>query len=586
MRRFARRLAALGMLLIAAAAAAQDWRGVADALDFTPHGTQPGLGYYLRSSNECRNCHRGTQPGDATAMPYNTWAGSMMANATRDPLFWAALDVANNDVPGAGDFCLRCHTPRGWFGGHVVKGAFGGANDVTLGSAGCLLSGRYDSADDLDSDFGGTTCHYCHRLMPQGPLGEPGYIGNANAWLDDGECENTGEFEPCRRGPYTYTGDGSQPPHAWVQSAYHAQSAICGLCHDVSTPDTSSGPLKTLKLANGIDTGLPFPIERTFSEWQQSAFADVVFRDGLDPAVTGQAFPAKGAVCQTCHMPSSEDPDASACVFSGFPSRTGNLPVHAFAGGNTWVPGILKGQYGAGIVANGGIDRSEAFDQTIAWARQMLAGAASLSTTIQGSAGRTLPVVVERDGKDVTLQVTPKKTQDQVTDQKTGHTVTKDVGMIGITPTNVFQPQPLGTAITATGQQLGQVTGVFVNLPQRMVGIWNAAFGAGERSASSPVGIIGVGRMAGEIADSSTYAFVSKIQLMLSLLASLNLVVDTPTFPYLYSLILLAVMAIAGRRTVPTAIVGALAYQVLPGYVGGETFRNVREFDDSVRLSK
>jgi membrane-associated protease RseP (regulator of RpoE activity) len=53
--------------------------------------------------------------------------------------------------------------------------------------------------------------------------------------------------------------------------------------------------------------------------------------------------------------------------------------------------------------------------------------------------------------------------------------------------------------------------------------VWNAAFGSGERSASSPVGIIGVGRMAGEIADSSSYAFVSKIQLMLSLLASLNL---------------------------------------------------------------
>lgn len=398
--RLARRAAiALSFLVGGAAVAApdgaHDWLDVSKRLahlgggvDFTPHGTQPGLFNDLIYSDNCAACHRGTntagQPTQTTFRPYSTWAGSMMANATRDPLFWAALDVANNDVPGAGDFCLRCHTPRGWFGGHVVKGAFGGANDVTLGSAGCLLSGRYDSADDLDSDFGGTTCHYCHRLMPQGPLGEPGYIGNANAWLDDGECENTGEFEPCRRGPYTYTGDGSQPPHAWVQSAYHAQSAICGLCHDVSTPDTSSGPLKTLKLANGIDTGLPFPIERTFSEWQQSAFADVVFRDGLDPAVTGQAFPAKGAVCQTCHMPSSEDPDASACVFSGFPSRTGNLPVHAFAGGNTWVPGILKGQYGAGIVANGGIDRSEAFDQTIAWARQMLAGAASLSTTIQG----------------------------------------------------------------------------------------------------------------------------------------------------------------------------------------------------------
>ena len=41
----------------------------------------------------------------------------MMAQAGRDPLFWAALDVANNDVPGIGDFCLRCHSPAGWLDG-------------------------------------------------------------------------------------------------------------------------------------------------------------------------------------------------------------------------------------------------------------------------------------------------------------------------------------------------------------------------------------------------------------------------------------------------------------------------------------
>ncbi|MGN6520860.1 MAG: hypothetical protein ACTHK2_15680 [Dokdonella sp.] len=359
----------------ALAADGHDWLDVSKRLahlgggvDFTPHGTQPGLFNDLIYADNCASCHRGNntvqEPTQTTYRPYSTWAGSMMANATRDPLFWAALDVANHDVPGAGDFCLRCHTSRGWYGGRVVKGAFGAANDPTLGSAGCLLAGKYDSADDLDSDFGGTTCHFCHRLMPQGPLGEPGYIGNANAWVDDDQCETTGDFEPCRRGPYTYSG--SQPPHAWAQSSYHAQSEICGLCHDVSTPDTSNGPLKTLKLANGTDTGLPFPIERTFSEWQQSQYAQ-----------------APQQTCQACHMPMSEDPDASACIFTGFPDRTGNLPVHAFAGGNTWVPGIIKGQYGDGIVANGGIDRAGSFDQTTAWAKQMLAGAATLATTIQ-----------------------------------------------------------------------------------------------------------------------------------------------------------------------------------------------------------
>lgn len=358
----------------ASAADSHDWLDVSKRLahlgggvDFTPHGTQPGLFNDLIYADNCAACHRGNDAVQNSFRPYSTWSGSMMANATRDPLFWAALDVANHDVPGAGDFCLRCHTSRGWYGGRVVKTGFGNPdNDVALGSAGCLLAGQYDSADNLDSDFGGTTCHYCHRLMPQGPLGEAGYIGNANAWLDDGECANTGEFEPCRRGPYTYANGDSQPPHAWVQSAYHTQGEICGLCHDVSTPDTSGGPLKTLKLANGTDTGLPFPIERTFSEWRQSQYAQ-------EPQQT----------CQACHMPMSEDPNASACVFTGFPNRSGNLAVHAFAGGNTWVPGIIKGQYGGGIVANGGIDRSASFDQTTAWAKQMLAGAAVLTTTIQ-----------------------------------------------------------------------------------------------------------------------------------------------------------------------------------------------------------
>jgi membrane-associated protease RseP (regulator of RpoE activity) len=146
-----------------------------------------------------------------------------------------------------------------------------------------------------------------------------------------------------------------------------------------------------------------------------------------------------------------------------------------------------------------------------------------LSTKIQQSAQQTVPVVVERSGERVTLTVTPQKTQSEVTDPKTGKTSTEVVGMIGISPTTALQRQSPGTALATTGQQLGQVAGVVVNLPERMVGVWNAAFGSSERSASSPVGIIGVGRMAGEIADSSSYAFVSKIQLMLSLLASLNL---------------------------------------------------------------
>jgi membrane-associated protease RseP (regulator of RpoE activity) len=165
----------------------------------------------------------------------------------------------------------------------------------------------------------------------------------------------------------------------------------------------------------------------------------------------------------------------------------------------------------------------KAGDRVVAYDGTAISDWAQLSAKIQASAGETVPVVVVRNGERVTLAVTPKQTQSEVTDAATGETSLRNIGMIGIAPTTQFQPQSLGTALTTTGAQLGQVAGVVIDLPKRMVGVWNAAFGPSERSASSPVGIIGVGRMAGEIADSSSYAFLSKIQLMLSLLASLNL---------------------------------------------------------------
>jgi hypothetical protein len=377
-----------------------DWWQVAhrlapagSAIDFTPHGTQPGLNYQLLSSETCATCHGADSypPGNtsATFRPYATWGGTMMANATRDPVFFAALDVANHDVPGVGDYCLRCHTSSGWYGGHVVKAGFGDPdNNVTLGAAGCLLGGAYDWQDTVDSDYGGISCHYCHRLLPTGPNGEPQIIGNGDAWVDDQPCVGAGE--PCRHGPYDDTDD--PPPHPWAYSEFHTESAICGTCHDVTTPDTSVGPLKTLLLANGTDTGLPFPIERTYSEWLQSDYSNTANPDAQ--------------TCQGCHMPSSEDPTATACALGGYPNRTGNLPVHAFVGGNTWIPGIIEGQYSDTTDipgAYGGVGRQASFEQTIAWARQMLGNAASLATSI---ASYTPPTATSAGAMNVAVTVT------------------------------------------------------------------------------------------------------------------------------------------------------------------------------------
>ena len=350
--------------------AAQPWWQISAALDYTPHGTQPGLAFSLIGSNNCAGCHASRNSNDHAFFPWDTWSGSMMANATRDPLFWAALDVANHDQPGIGDYCLRCHTPNGWYGGRVVKAGSGGT--TIDGSNGCLLQGNYASGDG--GDFGGESCHFCHRLQDTGPQGQPAYLENANAWMDDGDCNGGGQ--PCRRGPYNYQPGGaiSAPPHAWAASAYHQQSRICGLCHNVSTPDTDAGPLKTLIDVHGNNTGIPFPVERTYSEWQQSDFSDLIFRDGFGDIRFTPTI-ARSQQCQDCHMPNSPDPSAYACVLTPPGSRSGNLPTHSFAGGNTWVPTILAGEYGAQL------SRTSAFAQTIGAAQQMLAGAAKIGIT-------------------------------------------------------------------------------------------------------------------------------------------------------------------------------------------------------------
>ena len=79
----------------------------------TENGTQPGLSRALRSPGQCANCH-GDFDTSSNHEPWPTWAGSLMAQSGRDPLFWASLDVANHDIPDVGDFCLRCHAPQGW----------------------------------------------------------------------------------------------------------------------------------------------------------------------------------------------------------------------------------------------------------------------------------------------------------------------------------------------------------------------------------------------------------------------------------------------------------------------------------------
>ncbi|MFK8013401.1 MAG: hypothetical protein AB8B80_15275 [Marinicellaceae bacterium] len=356
--------------------------------DFTPLGTQPDLSFDLESASSCSSCHGGAtaDPSDNEYMPFATWAGSMMANSARDPLFWAAVDVANQDIPGVGDFCIRCHTPMGFYNGHTKDGT----GDPSYYN-GCELTGSVVASESKLNDYQGINCHFCHRQEENGPNNEPQIIQNSNVWIDDEVCDNPelgSANGPCRKGPYddyATNPEVGSPPHEWERSNFLSESEFCGSCHNVSSPEIlTDGVLsfaKSLIDTDGNDTGIAMPIERTFNEWKSSMFSDLIFTDGNGgDEITEFPHIVKGETCQTCHMPKSESLDARACVFNGLGARAGELSTHEFAGGNTWMPEVLKNLYGEEL-STGNFDRSAAFDRTIMAAMNMLQNKSALIET-------------------------------------------------------------------------------------------------------------------------------------------------------------------------------------------------------------
>lgn len=145
------------------------------------------------------------------------------------------------------------------------------------------------------------------------------------------------------------------------------------------------------------------------------------------------------------------------------------------------------------------------------------------------SPGTPLTLSISREGVEQRITLTPAENQRAVTDAQgvvqvnaDGTTRYETVGMIGVSPTSENVPQPITEVPRLLGENITQVAGVIVNLPQRMVDVWNAAFGAEERDPNGPMSVVGVGRMAGEIASLDTAPVEAKAQTMIGLLGSLN----------------------------------------------------------------
>ena len=143
------------------------------------------------------------------------------------------------------------------------------------------------------------------------------------------------------------------------------------------------------------------------------------------------------------------------------------------------------------------------------------------SAIIQASPGQALPVVVERDGSEQTLQLTPTLATREVT-AADGTTQTKDVGFAGITAQLVQQPQPLWAGPQAAIENVGAVAGVLVQLPARVYETAVDLVTGQPRDPNGPMSVVGAGRLAGDIATVDA-PLENRAAGILSLLASLNI---------------------------------------------------------------
>ena len=139
------------------------------------------------------------------------------------------------------------------------------------------------------------------------------------------------------------------------------------------------------------------------------------------------------------------------------------------------------------------------------------------TAVIRKSADSTLTFVVERKGSRVTLEITPVKNT-----LVTASGATVVAGFIGIGPASKIEPQPITAVPARVGDNIAGVGRVIVNLPAELANVAQSTFGAAKRDPNGPVSVVGVGRLAGEIATLNEVPVADRASAMLQIVAELN----------------------------------------------------------------
>ncbi|MFD8374472.1 M50 family metallopeptidase [Streptomyces sp. NPDC059688] len=148
----------------------------------------------------------------------------------------------------------------------------------------------------------------------------------------------------------------------------------------------------------------------------------------------------------------------------------------------------------------------------------------TLSDLIRDSAGKTVPIVVERDGKQLTLHA--KIATNLVAKKDSSGTYVQGkyvkAGFLGFSSATGVVKLDFGDSVTWMTDRVGDAVDSLAALPGKIPALWDAAFGDGPREPDSPMGIVGAARITGDIATLDIPAS-QQVAMFVMLLAGFNL---------------------------------------------------------------
>ncbi|MES4889112.1 site-2 protease family protein [Streptomyces sp. NPDC096012] len=126
----------------------------------------------------------------------------------------------------------------------------------------------------------------------------------------------------------------------------------------------------------------------------------------------------------------------------------------------------------------------------------------TLSDLIRDSAGKTVPIVVDRDGRQLTLHAKIATNQVAKKDSSGAYVQGKfvEAGFLGFSSATGVVKLDFGDSVTWMTDRVGDAVDSLAALPGKIPALWDAAFGDGPREPDSPMGIVGAARITGEIA--------------------------------------------------------------------------------------